>query len=297
MEQIPMDSILSEDKPTPPATTEAPVETSPEADAEAKAAADEQRREEYKSKRTKARDKEAIAQGKVRDPDTGQFVAPDKVAALTPAATEAPKVEAKPAVTAPAQEFTEKEKAFLRAAQEERAKRQALEQRLAAMEAAKPKEAEKAFWDDPEGAIAKQKREFEQQILSMRLGTSEQIARSRYADFDEKVAKFTELANTTPGLAQQMFAHPDPATFVYQTAKNHIELQQAGGIEEMRAKIERETAARVRAEVEAELNAKVAALAKAKADLPPSLSSARAVGDATKPVWGGPPSMKSILED
>ena len=74
-----------------------------------------------------------------------------------------------------------------------------------------------------------------------------------------------------------------------------MELQQAGGIPELRAKIEKETEAKVRARIDAELKDKAEALAKERAALPPSLSEARSTG-INKPVWGGIPSMEEILK-
>lgn len=300
-EQLSMDSILN-DEPQKRPEAEAPAvePAAPEPDAAAKETAEEQRREEYKSKRNKARDKEAIAQGKVRDPDTGQFVSPPKDAkAAEPAKAEEPAKAAEPAKPAApaAPEFTDKEKAFLRAAQEERGKRQELERRIAAMEAGKPKEPEKGFWDDPEGALAKHEQKLQMAITGQHLKTSETIARTRYTDFDEKVAKFAELAQTVPGLGQQMIASADPAEFAYKTAKNHMEIQEAGGLDAMRTKMEADIETKVRTRLEAELKAKADALAADRAALPESLSQARATGGATKPVWSGPPSMDSILND
>lgn len=305
-EQPSLSDILSDEveKKIEPEAPAAPAEPAPPPDAAAEAAAkevaDEARREEYKSKRNKARDKEAIAQGKVRDPDTGQFVSPKaaKEDAPAPAKAEAKAAEpAKPAATAaPQQEFTDKEKAFLRAAQEERAKRQVLEQRLAALEASKPKEPEKTFWDDPEGALARQRDETRQEITRTRLQMAESFARRQHTDFDEKVAVFAQLVHQNPTLAQQWLAAPDPAEYAYALGKNHMELQAVGGMDEMRAKIERDTATRVRAEVEAEIKAKAEALAKDRAELPPSLSAARSTGGAAKPVWSGPPSFEEILK-
>lgn len=304
-EQITMDSILGDDKPAPkePAAKEEihiPVLGEELPDAAAKEVADTERKEAYKSKRQQARDKESIAQGKVRDPDTGQYVSPKpEAAAAAPAAAtkaEVPAVAepAKPA--APQQEFTEKEKAFLRAAQEERGKRQELERRLAAMEASKPAEPVKTFWDDPEAALKAHEDRIKAEGNNARLNMAEFSARQRHTDFDEKIAVFSTLIQQTPGLHQQWLASPDPAEFAYALGKNHKELQEVGGIEQLRAKIQAETTTRVRAEVEAELKAKADKLAQDRAALPPSLSDARSTGGANKPVWGGPESMEEILK-
>jgi hypothetical protein len=312
-EQLSLSDILSDEKPKEP---EAPA---PAAPAEAPAApdaaavdAEEQRREDYKSKRNKARDKEAIAQGKVRDPDTGQFVSPKDAPAAPAKAPEAkaeepakaaPAAPAAPAA-APQQEFTDKEKAFLRAAQEERQKRQALEQQLAALRSGQaqpgtPPAPKKTFWDDPDGALAQHSQTVEQTVVNARLNVAETIARSQHPDFDEKVAVFREiLTNAGPNaavIAQQWLAAPDPAMFAFNMGKNHMELKQVGNLDALRDKITKETEARVRATVEAEFKAKEEALAKERAALPPSLSDARA-GSSNRVVWEGPPPMADILK-
>ena len=303
-EQMSLEGILGDEKPVSPAAEkpalEIPVLGENLTPKEVKDPVEKQQAERNISRKQAMRDKEQDAQGRVRDPDTGQYVAktPPEEKPAAPAAATPPKEPeaAKPAVpAAPQQEFTEKEKAFLRAAQEERGKRQALEARLAAMEAAKPQEPAKTFWDDPEAALKAHEDRIRQESTNARLGMAEYAARQRHPDFQEKVAIFTDLAMKTPGLGQAMLSSPDPAEFVYTTAKNHKDLQDAGGIEQMRAKIERETTARVRAEVETELKAKADELAKARAALPTSLSDARSTGPANRPVWSGPTPLDSIL--
>ena len=309
IEQQSLESILSDEKPAPrePAAPAAPAaeKPMPEIPVLGDTPLPEQPKiERPVSRRVAARDKEQRAQGRERDPETGQYVKVEDKAEPAPAAAApakevapaAPSVPAPPAPVAPPQEFTEKEKAFLRAAQEERGKRQELERRLAAIEAAKPQEPAKTFWDDPEAAIAKQKQELQQAVVGMRLQTAEGIARARYPDFDAKVAVFSELAMSTPGLGQQMLAAPDPAEFAYRTAANHMAIKEAGGVEALLAKKEAETRAKVRIEIEAELKAKAEELAKDRAALPPSLSDARSTGAASRQVWSGPPSLEEILK-
>lgn len=285
-EQLSMTDILSDEK---------PVEVTPEPAKEpvVEPAAKEPVERPVSLKQVH-RDKEQDAQGRVRDPETGQYATKEvKVEEKVEVKVE-PKVEVKP-VVAPQQEFTEKEKAFLKAAQEERTKRQHLENRLKEMEAKLPKEPDKTFWDDPEAALKRQKDEIHQAIVGSRLQTSEAIARGRHKDFDQKIATFTELAQTTPGLAQQMMADPDPAEFVYRTATNHQALKEAGGMDAMRKKIEDETRIKVRAELEKELADKAEALAKERAALPGSLSEVTSKG-VNRPTWSGVPSMAEILK-
>jgi hypothetical protein len=301
-EQLSLNDILSDKEPVAPALEPAkePVKEQTADTAkpvEKTEATPEPKVERPQSRRKAWADREQDAQGRIRDPETGQYTA-KPVPEAEPAKPEPAKPEpAKPAV-APQQEFTEKEKAFQKAMLEERGKRQEIERRLAAIEAAKPAattEPAKTFWDDPEGALAKHQAEARKESINTRLQMAEMFARKSHPDFDEKIEVFGKILQQTPGLHAQWISAPDPAEFAYNLGKNHMELEQAGSIEEMRAKIERETSARVRAEVEAELKAKADALAKERAALPPSLSEARSTG-VNKPVWGGPPSLDEILK-
>ena len=292
-----MDDILSEKEPEK--VVEKPVEAEPsEAEltqsVEEKAAAAEAKKREYESVKRQAQRKEWEAQG--RDPDTGQFIKKEKDEETKKAEKPEKPVE-KPAEKL-VEEMTAKEKAAFAKAADETRKRQVLEQRLRELEAKQqqpPGEDHKTFWDDPEGHLEKQKQELRQAILSTRIQTSEAIAKSRHTDFDEKSAIFMELVKTVPSLVHQMLAAPDPAEFAYQTAKTHKELQEAGGIDALRKKIESETKATVRAEIEAELKVKAEALEKERAALPGSLTDSPSKG-VNRPVWGGPTPMDDILK-
>lgn len=273
-----LDSILSDEKPapTPAAVPEAaPAAPAPkEAPAASPAAAPAATVPAAETPKEPARGAD------------GKFVKPaDKPAA--------------PAPQAPQPEMTERERAFLRAAQEERAKRQEFERKLAEVSKppAQPPEKPKAFWDDPEGALRRHAETVQEQNTHTRLNTAELIARSRYTDFDEKVAEFSQLVTATPGLAQQWLASPDPAEFAYVTAKNHMLLKQAGSLDALTAKVRAETEAAVRTKVEAEFKAKAEALEKERAALPPSLSDTRGgAGGGGKPVWNGPTPLADILK-
>lgn len=294
-----LDDVLSEKAPEKPAA-EAPAEPAgePQAEPSPPAAADGQptrhnvRREHQK--------REWAAQG--RDPETGQFVAKAEAPKEPEKKAEAPKDPAKPAepakpAAAPAQEMTEKERAAFAAAADERRKRQALEQELANLrqKPAAPAEPAKTFWDDPDGALKTEEQKRNAVLVHTKLQTSEMIARTRYTDFDEKIATFKALVESNPAIVQQWIAAPDPATYAYNLAKNHQELQQVGGLEEMRKKIEAETTAKVRKEVEAEQAAKLEALEKQRAALPPSLSDVRGATTGKTAAWGGPTPLTSIL--
>jgi len=250
--------------------------------------------DEYKSRKKALQEKEWTARGMIRDPETGQFVA--KAEKAEEPKKEEPKVEpppeVKPEVKAepkPAA-MTEKEVAFLRGLEDERRKRQALEQELERLRAAAPKEPEKGFWDDPEGSIKTMREQFNAEILKTRVTTSEAIVRSQHEDFDEKVGVFVELAQATPGLYQQMISAPNPAEFAYKVGKNHFDIRQAGSVDNLKAQLEKE----VRAKLEQEYREKEAALEKQRAELPKSLTDVRGV-TTHKPVWGGPTPLDTIL--
>lgn len=280
MPETSLDSILN-DKAPPPEPTPAEPAAEP-----AEPAVDDRH-----NRKRQHRAKELTAQG--RDPETGQYIpkAEPEPAKVEP---KAEPVAAAPA--APAQpEFTEREKAFLRTAEEERRKRQELERRYAQPQPpAPPTEPAKTFWDDPEGVFTKHRQEIQQVAAQTKLQTAEMIARTKYQDFDQEVAVFSEMAQTMPGLAQQCFASPDPAEFAYRTGKAHRELKEAGGLDQLRAKIQAEERAKVEAEWKAKKEAEAAELSRQRAALPPSLSEVRG-GSQNRVAWTGPTPLDSIL--
>lgn len=285
------------------------VETEPVAKehvaAEPAAPAVERNTSRRKQHQLKERDTREAGEGRVRDA-SGRYVAketleaaPEPAAAATEPVAAAPVVAtptepaAAPATTQPAnnQEFTPKERAFLAAAQEERRKRQAMEQELAALRQTKPAEPAKTFWDDPEAALKQHEAQTRQIVLTTRLDTSEAIARQRYKDFDDNVAEFGNLMQTVPGVRDQWLAAADPAEFAYQVGKRQKELKSIGNIEEYKQRIAAET----RAALEAEYKAKEAQRQKLAADLPGSLSDVRSSGTPARAVFTGPTPLDTIL--
>lgn len=183
--------------------------------------------------------------------------------------------EAKPPETVP-----------LAALKAERDKRQELERQFRELQqqfqqAQQPKKEEpdlaSELFENPRKVL-------EQHHMAIKLETSEMLARSKYADFDDKASAFGELARQNPAIVQQMLASPNPGEFVYQTAKKHAEMQEIGDIDAYKAKL--------RAEIEAELKGKP----NPAATLPPDLASAPSAGGMkTKPSWDGPTPMRDIL--
>lgn len=245
--------------------------------------------------------REYAAQG--RDPETGQFVAKPAQAEPVPtepkAAEPAESPKEPPAAPEPSevQKAWEREKAaLLKAALDERKKRQELERQLAQpMKPAQPQEPAKTFWEDPEGHLNAIKEQSSQVALQTKIETAEMIARSRYQDFDQEVAVFKEMALSVPGLAQQCFSSPDPAEFAYRTGKFHRELKEAGGLDQLRTKIEAETRATVEKEFKAKEEARLAEMARQRAALPGSLSDVRGAAASKRMEYTGPTPLDVIL--
>lgn len=304
MEQMNLDDILSgKDSPAPTpesAATPAPTEAPATPAATAAPEATPQPKDTQSSSFRKAHQvKEQAAQGRARDPETGQFVEKEeeKVAAK-------PATDKTAAPAAPKEEMTDKERAFMAAAKDEREKRQRLEAEIAIMRASTQSNAAsqqpqqqpvvtKTFWDDPEAYLKGIEQNIQGVTLKVRLDTSEQIARSRYPDFQEKMGVFGEIVKANPAVGAQLIQAPDPAEFAYKLAKNQQELQQVGNLDALREKIEKET----RIKLEAEFKQREEAKQTERAALPGSLSNVTGVGgNSGKPVWGGPPSLDNILK-
>jgi hypothetical protein len=251
--------------------------------------------EKVVSSRNAFREKEQAAQaeGRPRD-EQGKFVADEPKEPVKEPPKEEPKVETKPVQ----QEMSDKERAFLAQAQDERRKRQQLEQEIATLRAQqKPPEPPKPFFEDPDGALGQIRQEIsqhaqqtQQALVQQRVVAAEFAARARHQDFDEMVPVFGELLQETPGLYQAWLQAPDPAEFAYKTAKNMKMLRDAGSLETIKAQAEKEA----RIKLEAEYKAKEQALLKQKAEIPGSLSDARSASQP-KVTWGGPTSLDNIL--
>lgn len=197
----------------------------------------------------------------------------------------------------PKQDFSEREKAFLARATEETRKRQQLEQRLKELEA-KPKEPEKTFWEDPDGAIKNQKEAHQETInevnrllVTQKMQISEYNARKQYPDFDDKINEFAVALQETPGLQEQWLSSIDPAEFAYKAGKNRIEYKELGSLDAVKAKMELE----IRQKIEAEYKKKAEDAAKERENLPPSLSDVSGVPGQSRAVWGGPTPFGNIL--
>lgn len=247
--------------------------------------------------------------------------APEAVVEPTPEPT--PVVEPEPVVEAPeppkepeatkvAEEevgATDKERAFLSKANDEKRKRQGLERErdeLKKQSEAREQhwqeqqkqwqqppvtpEPPKEFWEDPEGALKTFRDDMQNMQLTTKLNTVEMIARSKYPDFDEKMAVFAEVMKSTPGVHQECMSSPDPAEYAYNLGKNSLMLRNA---KDMPTLLE-EARAQGRMDAEADFKAQAEKRQTKLDDLPGSLTDTRSTGN-TRTVWSGPPSMDDIL--
>ncbi len=116
------------------------------------------------------------------------------------------------------------------AMQEERRKRQALEQRIAESTDTTPKP---TIWEDPDafvdGKVAKVKEESDARFYSL----SERLAKQQHTDFDETVNALLADCETDPSLGKIVYQHihgaEHPAEELYRYAANRREMKVAGG--------------------------------------------------------------------
>lgn len=234
----------------------------------------------------------APAEVEEQEPETpeAEAPAPDPTPETKPEPTgeeqAAPPAAEEPKQQQPSEDWEAKARAFMARAEDERRKRQQLEEQL---KQAKPEE-KPDFWADPDAAIGQLEQKFEQRLQAERATLSESMVRAQFADYDQKLDVFAEMVQANPALSYQLAQSPNPALFAYKTAEKELKLRELGDPDEYRAKLEAE----VRAKVEAELKEKLAAEATKAAAIPESLASARG-GGAKSPEWAGPPSLDDIL--
>lgn len=175
----------------------------------------------------------------------------------------------------------------LQALQDERRKRQELEQKLAQQQ--QPEKP--GFWEKPEEYLETVRNEARLEGIRSKLDITEDFARSKYKDYDEQLVVFQGLVQQNPNLFHQMLQARNPAEFAYSVAKNHATVQQAGSLEEMRTKMEAE----IRAKVEAEYKAKADAEVRKRDAIPETLTDVQS-GSVREAAFAGPKPLNEILK-
>lgn len=75
---------------------------------------------------------------------------------------------------------------------------------------------------------AQMRAEIQQRDFQSRVFASEEIMRSRHADYADVEKVFMAAAQRDPGLVQQMMAHPLPAKYAYEAGKAILAMQRIG---------------------------------------------------------------------
>lgn len=192
----------------------------------------------------------------------------------------------------PKEEPTKEEPADVRglkaAVMAERSKRQALEAELAVRNA----EPKPDFWEDPEARLTEIEQKFEQKMTVERLNISESFARDKYADFEEKMAIFSELVHENPAIYQTMLQQANPAEYAYKTSMQTQKLKDFGDPLAYEAKLRTEIEEKVKAEYEQKLQAEL----KKRNEIPGSLADSRSIGGVSTQAWSGPAPLSDILK-
>ena len=165
----------------------------------------------------------------------------------------------------------------------ERQKRQFYEAELA-----KVPEVEKPYLgEEYEQRFAETAAEFDAKLENQRITLSEEFAREKYPDYEDKFKVFAELAAENPALITQMRAQSNPAGFAYKTATNQLELAEMQNPEEYETKL--------RAKITAELKAASETEAAKREALPGSLATTRGVAGTQPAAFAGPTPVSDLF--
>lgn len=176
----------------------------------------------------------------------------------------------------------------LKALEDERRKRQELENRLAQLE---QKEAPKAPdpIDDPEGYQTYQ----DQKALNDRIELSMEFARELHEDFDDVYQVFIDEAATNPVLAQQAIQAKAPALHCYREGKRLMQMREIGDPLEYANKQVEAATSELKAEI-AELRKQLETNQK-RESIPQSLAGQRSVGQRGGPTEPTDASLSDLL--
>ncbi len=198
--------------------------------------------------------------------DSGKFKSKEPAAEAKAEVKPESKPEAKPAEVKPAEKQEPKPTGQLAALMAERAKRQELERRLAALESGKAETPD--IFTEPEKAVqalvAKQVAPIKSEFFLMSL----ENAQSKHADFEAAMENFVKVMDANPALENQLREERNPGEFIYLVGSNTPEFRQARDSkhrEEVSAKDTEITA--LKAELET-----LKAAAKARSEVPESLN-------------------------
>lgn len=215
----------------------------------------------------------------------------DQPKAVEPKEKVEPKGEAeKPKEDAPPASQNTPEQVPLAALKSERRKRQELEGRLSALEQERTKQARPDPMDDPDGAVAFDRKEMDERDYQNRCSMSQEFMREIHADYDDLELIFMEEAAKNPALSAQLAQHPFPAKFAYAEGQRLSQVKAMGD----------DPAAYIAGEVQKGVQAALAEIQKSKSDavkaaLPESLAEAPSASQKDVKAWSGPKPLDQLI--
>jgi hypothetical protein len=196
----------------------------------------------------------------------------------TPAPVETVKAESNTVTTTPA---ATPEKGLIRAVQEERRKRQAIEQELQTLRSQSMVPPPDVY-SDPATYVKQSVEQVRGETRGVLTSMSEAMARRAYPDFQEKYDVFAEAVAQNPSLLEVVMASELPGEAVYQTGKQLLFEREFGRTpEEIQANMEKKLRPKLKSEIEAEILGKL----KGKNNQTTNILTSRAAGGSTQAEW------------
>lgn len=184
--------------------------------------------------------------------------------------------------TAPKENETEQ--AWTKAmALDERKKRQEKEKEVESLRAQleeKTKVETPDVFEDQEAFTSHIRNEFDQKLANQRVELSRDYMKDQHQDYEAMEQAFIELASNTPGLKEQVMQQSNPAKFVYEQGKKHIQFKEMQDVDTFKSKMRAE----IKAELEAEAKAATEERSKVAESITPSLANARSSDASTREV-------------
>lgn len=180
----------------------------------------------------------------------------------------------------------------LAALQEERSKRQRIEQelerRIKEAEEARAKEPEPDFFEDPTGALQRFEKKMEERSIQDRINISEEMVIGAVGKekYDTALSAFAESVAENPALAAQMRSSPNPAKFAYDFGNKSLLMKEMGDDPQA-----------YRDKLKAEIMAELKATEPTPQALtsPPSLAGTKSESGLKTPTWSGPQPLEDLL--
>jgi len=149
------------------------------------------------------------------------------------------------------------------------------------------------FLEDPNAARDALREEFSETLTMSNISISEEIARDKHDDYEEKIQIFVDEANQNPELWAKFKNAKLPAMYAYKYASRQqkIKALEDLDVDSFEAKIRADERSKGDGAIQKAVNEALAKVGK----LPISMSNERASGGNSSPEWGGPPSIDDML--